>query len=42
MRNVKAVAEINADLLGKDTGGPPFVGHQTREHYVLFGFDAAF
>jgi hypothetical protein len=42
MRNVKAVAEVNADLLGKDSDGPPFVGHQTKEHYILFGFDAAF
>ncbi|HUF19378.1 MAG TPA: hypothetical protein VMP00_01370 [Burkholderiales bacterium] len=42
MRNVKAVAEVNADLLGKDRGDPPFVGHQSKEHYILFGFDAAF
>lgn len=42
MRNVKAVVEVNADLMKKDAGGPPWVGHQTREHYLLVGFDAAF
>jgi hypothetical protein len=42
MRNVKAVFEINVDFLSEDDGGPPFVGHQTKEHYVLFGFDTAF
>jgi hypothetical protein len=42
MRNVKAVLEVNADFLSEDEGGPPFVGHQTKEHYVLFGFDTAF
>lgn len=42
MRNVKAVVEVNADLLKKNAGGPPWVGHQSREHYLLFGFDAAF
>lgn len=42
MRNVKAVAEVNADLLGTSAAGPPYVGHQTKEHYLLFGFDAAF
>lgn len=42
MRNVKAVVEVNADLLGKDPTGPPFVGHQSRENYILFGFDAAY
>lgn len=41
MRNIKAVFEINADLLGEESGGPPFVGHQTKEHYVLVGFDMA-
>jgi hypothetical protein len=41
MRNVKIVFEANADLLGTDPPGPPFVGHQTREHYVLVGFDLA-
>jgi hypothetical protein len=42
MRNLKGVIEVNADLLGKDSGGPPFVGHQTREHYLLIGIDAAY
>jgi len=42
MRNVKAILEVNADLLSEDDAGPPFVGHQTKEHYVLFGFDTAF
>lgn len=42
MRNLKAVFEVNVDLLGEDSGGPPFVGHQTKEHYVLVGFDAAY
>lgn len=42
MRNVKAVIEVNGDLLSEDSGGPPFVGHQTREHYVLIGIDAAY
>jgi len=42
MRNVKAIVEVNADLLSEDDGGPPFVGHQTKEHYVLVGFDTAF
>ena len=42
MRNVKAVIEVNADLLKKDAAGPPWVGHQGREHYLLVGFDAAF
>lgn len=42
MRNVKAVVELNADLLKKDPPGPPWVGHQSREHSLLVGFDAAF
>ncbi|HEY8539171.1 MAG TPA: hypothetical protein VIL28_09905, partial [Steroidobacteraceae bacterium] len=42
MRNLKAVIEVNVDLLSEDRGGPPFVGHQTKEHYVLVGFDAAY
>jgi hypothetical protein len=41
MRNVKVIVEANADFLGTDRGGPPFVGHQTREHYLLLGFDLA-
>lgn len=42
MRNLKGVIEVNADFLSKETGGPPFVGHQTKEHYVLIGLDAAY
>ncbi len=41
MRNVKAVIELNVDFLSKDRD-PDFVGHETREHYFLVGFDAAF
>lgn len=41
MRNVKAVVEINFDFLDKDDDAD-FVGHETREGYVLVGFDAAF
>lgn len=42
MRNVKGVIELNLDALPKDAAGPPFVGHQTKENYLLLGFDAAF
>jgi hypothetical protein len=43
MRNVKGIIELNADLLDKKARtGPFYVGHLTREHYILFGFDAAF
>ncbi len=42
MRNVKAVLEANVDFLSKDRTGPPYVGHQDKEHYLLFGFDTAF
>jgi len=42
MRNLKLVAEVNADLLSSKPGGPPYVGHQTKEHYFLIGFDAAY
>jgi hypothetical protein len=42
MRNLKGVIEVNADLLSRDAGGPPFVGHQTKEHYLLIGLDAAY
>lgn len=41
-RNVKAVFEANVDFLSEDREEPPFVGHQTREHYFLVGLDAAF
>jgi hypothetical protein len=42
MRNVKGIVEFNVDLLEKDPPGPPFVGHQSKENYILFGFDTAF
>lgn len=42
MRNVKGVMEINIDFLSEDNFGPPYVGHQTKENYILFGFDAAY
>lgn len=43
MRNVKGVAELNVDFLSKKSPqGSYFVGHQTKENYILFGFDAAF
>lgn len=43
MRNVKGVIELNVDLLGKkDPDGSPFVGHLTKENYLLLGLDAAF
>jgi hypothetical protein len=43
MRNVKGVAEVNIDFLGKDSQkGTFYTGHLTKEDYILFGFDAAF
>lgn len=43
MRNVKAVVEGNIDFLdAAPRSGPYYTGHLTREHYILFGFDAAF
>ena len=42
MRNVKGVMEINIDFLSEDNFGPPYVGHQSKENYILFGFDAAY
>lgn len=42
MRNVKAILEANVDFLSEDSVGPPYVGHQSKEHYLLFGFDTAF
>lgn len=41
MRNVKGVIELNGDFLNKNND-PNFVGHVTKEGYILFGFDAAF
>jgi hypothetical protein len=43
MRNLKGVIELNVDLLHKkEAAASPFVGHLTKEHYVLVGLDAAF
>ena len=43
MRNVKAIIEVNFDLLKRQQQtGPFFTGHLSRENYILFGFDAAF
>ena len=43
MRNVKGIAELNVDLQDKeDKTGQYWTGHLSREHYFLFGFDAAF
>jgi len=43
MRNVKGVGEVNIDFLGEDSQkGTYYTGHLTKEHYILFGFDAAF
>lgn len=43
MRNVKGVAEVNVDFLDQESPeGTYFTGHLTNEHYILFGFDAAF
>lgn len=41
MTNVKGVIEVNGDLLEEDDD-PDFVGHETQEHYLLLGFDAAY
>ena len=41
MRNVKGLIELNTDFLKKNNQ-PDFVGHVTKEGYILFGFDAAF
>ena len=41
MRNVKGVMEATVDFQKKDND-PDFVGHETKEGYVLFGIDAAF
>jgi hypothetical protein len=41
MRNVKGVMEATVDFQKKDND-PDFVGHETKEGYILFGIDAAF
>ncbi|MGE0764538.1 MAG: hypothetical protein AB7N80_14780 [Bdellovibrionales bacterium] len=40
MRNVKGVAEMTYDFLEKNSG-PPYVGHQSKEHSLLVGLDMA-
>jgi hypothetical protein len=43
MRNVKGIAEANIDFLSEDDqSGTYYTGHLTKEHYILFGFDAAY
>jgi len=41
-RNLKMVIEANLDLQPTDSRSAPFVGHQSQEHYLLVGLDAAF
>ena len=41
MRNLKGVLEIGIDFLDKDDD-PDFVGHESKEGYVLVGIDTAF
>jgi hypothetical protein len=43
MRNLRGVFEVNVDLMDEDDQtGIYYTGHLSREHYILFGFDAAF
>ncbi len=42
MRNIKGVVEVNVDLLSEDDNPNDGFGHDTKEGYVLMGFDAAF
>lgn len=41
MHNVKGVLELNIGLLEEDDDIDS-VGHETKEGYILLGFDAAF
>ncbi len=41
MTNLKGIIEGNVDFLGKDKDDD-YVGHETKEGYILVGFDAAF
>ena len=41
MRNVKGIIEANFDMQPVNTE-PNFVGHRTKEGYLLVGLDAAF
>ncbi len=43
MRNVKALIEVNGDLLSTKTqDGLYYTGHLENDAYILLGFDAAF
>lgn len=41
MRNLKGMLELNIDLLEEDDD-IDLVDHETKESYILLGFDAAF
>jgi len=41
MRNAKGIIEVNVDFQPKDND-PNFVGHETKENYLMVGFDVAF
>lgn len=41
MRNAKYIIEVNYDLQAKDNDAN-FVGHETKENYLMAGFDLAF
>lgn len=41
MQNLKAVFEVNGDFLSKDRDGD-FIGHESKEGYIIIGLDAAF
>ena len=42
MRNAKGIIEVNFDLQPKDNTPNKFVGHKTKENYLMVGFDVAF
>jgi hypothetical protein len=42
MRNVKGIIELNVDLLSEDNNTSDGIGHNTKEGYILTGFDVAF
>jgi hypothetical protein len=42
MRNVKGLIEVNVDLQATDNNTHDGIGHNTKEGYVLVGFDTAF
>ncbi|WP_455211598.1 outer membrane beta-barrel protein [Kaarinaea lacus] len=42
MRNVKGIIELNVDLLAEYDDTNDGIGHNTKEGYLLMGFDAAF